>query len=369
MQLKDFLLERYFAKYEFHTPYLLCSSDCETVSISELLSMEAGAEAAFLQLPLSYTESAGHPELRKRIADQYPKGKAEDILVYSGAEEGIFIAMNVLLSKGEEVVVQTPCYQSLFEVANGIGAIVKPWHMDPDHAWELDLNFLKDQLSAQTRMVVVNFPNNPTGYYPAPEFFDSLVQVCRAKNLYLFVDEVYRGLEYHGTAVLPSAYSQYEKAISLGVMSKSLGLPGLRIGWTATQDSVLTERLAAFKDYTTICNAGPSEFLSILALKNAQKLLDRNQNIVKHNLSLLDDFFSRNSSLLSWERPKAGAIGFPKWSQEPTTDFYQALAQAYGVLLLPGQYYGFSDQYFRLGFGRKNMPEALEVWEKSLRDA
>ena len=366
MKLNDFLLERYFAQYEFHTPYLLCSSDCETVSISELLEMEPGAESAFLQLPLSYTESAGHPELRSLIAEQYPQGKAEDILVFSGAEEGIFIAMNVLLTKGEEVIVQTPCYQSLFEVASGVGAVVKPWPMNPDQGWELDLNYLQDQLSPNTRMVVVNFPNNPTGYYPSPAFFDSLVQLCQKHNLYLFVDEVYRGLEYPQTPVLPPAYSQYEKAISLGVMSKSLGLPGLRIGWTATQDRSLTERMASFKDYTTICNAGPSEFLSILALKHAQKLLDRNQGIVQHNLGLLEDFFERNASLISWDKPKAGAIAFPKWSQAPDPGFYEDLAQSKGVLLLPGQYYGFSNQYFRLGYGRKNMPEALEEWEKSL---
>lgn len=366
MHLQDFQLERYFAKYEFHTPHLLCSSDCESLHISDLLALESGAEEDFLQLHLGYTESAGNPELRQLIANQYPGGKMEDILVFSGAEEGIFIAMNVLLNPGESVIVQTPCYQSLFEVAKGVGAEVKPWPMNPQKAWEMDLAYLKDQISSHTRLVVVNFPNNPTGYYPDPGFFEALVQICRKHGLYLFVDEVYRGLEYPGVPILPPAFTQYEKGISLGVMSKSLGLPGLRIGWTATKDSAVTQRLASFKDYTTICNAAPSEFLSIVALKNAQKLLDRNQAIVQHNLEVLDDFFKRNSALISWSRPSAGAIAFPKWEQEPHDRFYERLAQTKGVLLLPGQYYGYSNQYFRLGYGRKNLPEALAIFEKNL---
>ena len=286
MKLNDFLLERYFAQYEFHTPYILCASDCESFTIEEILSLETGALERFLQLPLSYTESSGHPELRQQIALTYKGGKAEDVLVFSGAEEGIFATMNVLLSPGDEVIVQSPCYQSLHEVARGAGAQVIAWEMDPEKQWELDLNFFKDHIHSNTRLVVVNFPNNPTGYYPSPEFFTQLVALCREHDLYLFVDEVYRGLEYEETPNLPAGYEAYEKAISLGVMSKSLGLPGLRIGWIATQDQELYQQLAAFKDYTTICNAGPSEFLSILGLKYAPTLLERNRLLVENNLAL-----------------------------------------------------------------------------------
>ena len=366
MKLNDFLLERYFAQYEFNTPYLLCSSDCESFTIEEILQLEPGAKEKFLQLHLGYTESPGHSELRQLIAQTYNGGRAEDILVFSGAEEGIFATMNVLLSSGDEVIVQSPCYQSLHEVARGAGASIIDWPMNPDKGWELDLDFLKNSISVNTRLVIVNFPNNPTGFYPSPSFFEELVNICRKNNLYLFVDEVYRGLEYEGIPLLPSGYDSYEKAISLGVMSKSLGLPGLRIGWTATKDKDLFQKLAAFKDYTTICNAAPSEFLSIIALKHADKLLDRNREIVKKNRDLLRAFFSRNSTLLSWNSPKAGAIAFPKWEIKISSGYYQKLAEGPGVLLLPGKYYAYPGPYFRLGFGRKNMPEALAAWEQHL---
>lgn len=360
MKLNDFLLERYFAQYEFHTPYILCASDCETFTIEEILALEAGAMERFLQTPLSYTESNGHPELRQQIAYTYTGGKASDILVFSGAEEGIFAAMNVLLGPGDEVIVQSPCYQSLFEVASGVGAKVIPWEMNAEKKWELDLNFFKDHIHSNTRLVVVNFPNNPTGYYPTPEFFNHLVSLCREHDLYLFVDEVYRGLEYEKTPVLSAGYEVYEKAISLGVMSKSLGLPGLRIGWIATQDQELYRKLAAFKDYTTICNAGPSEFLSILGLTHSQILLGRNRLLVENNLALLRSFFERNSHLLQWNTPIAGAIAFPRWKEEKSIHFYRELAEGPGILLLPGSLYGRADSYFRMGYGRKNFAEALE---------
>jgi len=311
MKLNDFKLERFFAKYEFNTPYLLCSSDCESFSVEELFNLDEKAEKDFKKLWLGYTESLGNPELREEISKLYDNTTPDDIIVFSGAEEGIFIFMNVLLEQGDEIIVQAPCYQSLTEVAEGLGCSVKQWFMDPDNNWELDINFLKKTITPQTKAIVVNVPNNPTGYMVSKEMYNAAAAIAKAHDIYLFSDEVYRFLEYDEENRLPAACDIYDKGVSLGVMSKSFGLPGLRIGWIATRDTELYKKLASFKDFTTVCCSAPSEFLSILALKRKDYILKRNLDIMKTNLGHLDVFFEKYSHLLEWVKPKAGPLVFP----------------------------------------------------------
>jgi len=171
MQLQEFQLERYFAKYEFTAPHLLCCSDCESFSVGELLQLEQGAQEALLSLRLGYTESLGSLELRTEISSLYTKSSAENIIVHSGAEEPIFNFMNVALKPGDEIIVHSPSYQSLCEVARSIGAKVIEWQGDSKNSWLLDLDFLKGVLTDKTRVVVINFPHNPTGALPAPEHY------------------------------------------------------------------------------------------------------------------------------------------------------------------------------------------------------
>jgi aspartate/methionine/tyrosine aminotransferase len=183
----------------------------------------------------------------------------------------------------------------------------------------------------------------------------------------VFSDEVYRELEHDPASRLPAACDVYERAVSLGSISKSYGLPGLRIGWIATRDAGLRDAVATLKDYTTICASAPSEFLTALALRHRQVLLDRNLAIVRRNLPLLDGFFERHAGTFAWIRPTASPIGFPRVTGiGDLTQYCAQLAEA-GVLLLPGSVY---DQpgHVRIGFGRANMPDALEVLEANLSE-
>jgi aspartate/methionine/tyrosine aminotransferase len=184
--------------------------------------------------------------------------------------------------------------------------------------------------------------------------------------LSLFCDEVYRELEYDPTDRLPAACDINPRAVSLGVMSKTYGLAGLRIGWLASHQKELLARIASLKDYTTICNSAPSEFLAEIALRHREQIAGRNLQIIKHNLGLLDEFFARHASHFEWIRPKAGPIAFPKLLAGNTEIFCDELVNESGVLLLPGTLYDHPGNHFRIGFARKNMPEALIQFEKFL---
>jgi len=369
MKINEFKLERFFAKYEFNAPYLLCCSDCESFKAEELFALEEHAETEFKNLWLGYTESLGNPALRKEIAQLYNGAAAEDVIVFSGAEEGIFVFINALLNPGDQVIVQTPCYQSLSEVARSIGCTVAEWEMKPDDNWELDLEWLKQNITPSTKAIILNFPNNPTGYCPSHKTFQTIIEIARQHNIFLFSDEVYRWLEYSKENRLPAACDIYERGVSLGVMSKSFGLPGLRIGWIVTKDRGLFDKIAAFKDFTTICNSAPSEFFALLALRNKAYILKRNLDIISSNLELLESFFKKYSHRFSWVKPKAGPLIFPCLNQvQDGESFYQDLLNKKGVLLAPGSQFNYSSRYFRLGLGRKNMPQALAKLEEYLND-
>jgi len=367
MQINPFKLERYFARYEFSARYLLCSSDCESLSVGDLLALEPGAEEAMQKHWLGYTESPGSPSLRMEISRIYTSISPEEVLVFSGAEEGIFLFILATLKEGDHLIVHWPCYQSLVEVAKGIGVDVTLWEAREESGWALDLDELKKLVRSETRAVIVNTPHNPTGFLMPRSEFDALNRFTQERGLLFFCDEVYRELEYDNADRLPAACDVNPGAISLGVMSKTYGLAGLRIGWVATHQSELLKRIASLKDYTTICNSAPSEFLSEIALKHREQLATRNLQIIQNNLALLDDFFARHVNRFKWVRPEAGPIAFPRLVEGNIETFCDELVQESGVLLLPGTMYDHPGNHFRIGFARKNMPEALEQLDKFLK--
>ena len=366
MKLNPFKLERYFAKHEFSAPYLLSSSDCESLTLSELLSLEPDAHGHLEELWLGYTESLGHPELRQAISTLYGNVESRHILVHSGAEEAIFNFMNITLDPGDHMVVHAPCYQSLSEVARAIGVDISEWQGDPRRGWALDIEKLQPLIRNRTKVVVVNFPHNPTGFLPTRNFVHELSSLSETHGFTLFSDEVYRGLECNPKDRLPALADINETAVSLGVMSKAYGLAGLRIGWIATRDEKRFEALAAFKDYTTICNSAPSEFLATIALRHSTAIVERNLRIIDENLDRLDTFFQSRKERFAWQRPKAGSIAFPALLDETADRFCADLLASSGVLLLPGTLYGNYPNAFRVGFGRKNLPTALERFEAYL---
>ena len=366
MHLPPFKLERYFAKYEFNTEFLLCSSDCEAMSIADLLAFEDGAADKLQNVWLGYTESQGSLSLRKEICNLYTTIQPEDILVHTGAGEAIYLFMYAAFKPGDHVIVHSPGYQSLAEVARSVGCDISPWMAREENGWALDLDELKELVRPNTKGIVINTPHNPTGYLMSRADFDALNRFAQENDLLLFSDEVYRESEYDLTDRLSAACDYGEHAVSLGVTSKTYGLAGLRIGWVATKNKTIYQNMASLKDYTTICNSAPSEFLAEVAMRHRVKLAERNLEIIKHNLTNVDDLFSRYPAFFTWARPKAGSMGFPKLLKGDVEDFCDDLVRKAGVLLLPGTMYDESNNHFRLGLGRKNLPQAIERLEKYL---
>jgi aspartate/methionine/tyrosine aminotransferase len=359
MQIKPFRIEQYFGKYEFTAKYLLSSSDAESRTIKELLDFEPGAHQGFLEHWCGYTESPGAPWLRKAIAGIYKGIGLDDVLVLAAAEEGIFVLYQALLGPGDHVIVETPCYESGLEVARSTGAEVSEWRRSFNNGWAHDVAALERLMRSNTKIIYINTPHNPTGILMPAMVFQQVVALAASRGVILFSDEVYRELEHDPSVRLPAACEAYEHAVSLGSMSKTYGLPGLRLGWLATRDAEIIRRCLEFRYYTTICNSAPSEFLTALALRHRDILVKRNLEIARHNLALLDAFIGDRSNLFEWVKPDASPIAFVGLKPElEVFAFCESVVRDSGVLLLPGNVYD-EPRHIRFGYGRKNMPEAL----------
>jgi len=359
--IEDFALERYFARWEFAVRHQLSASDVEAFTLPELLALaDDDAKARWNTLSLGYTESLGLPALREEIARMYQGLGPENVLVLAGAEEGIFLTMHALLSAGDDVVVVAPAYQSLYAVARAVGAHATLIPLRPESGWLLDPEDIARAVTRRTRVISVNFPHNPTGAHITADVQRRLMEIADSAGAMLFSDEVYRGLEYQHRDQLPPAATLSRHAVSLGVMSKSYALAGLRIGWIATQDTGLLARVARLKDYTTICSSAPSEILALIALRATEKVLQRSRSIVKSNLRCAREFMSVHSAQLEWTAPRAGSVAFPRFTNRDADDVSRELAERESVLLLPGSIFGYAASHFRLGLGRRDFPVALE---------
>jgi len=366
VRIPDFTLERYFAQWEFEARHVLGASDVEGFPMSELVALaDTETKALWKGLHLGYTESTGHPLLRREIASTYETIEPDEVLTFAGAEEAIFCLMNVLIGPGDHVIVTWPGYQSLYEVARATGAEISLHGLHESDGWAIDIDRLRSEVRPNTCLIVVNTPHNPTGMMVDRTTYDGLIEIAQDNGVRLFMDEVYRGLEYDETDRLAAGADVLPTGISLGVMSKAYAMAGLRIGWIATHDRDLLAQLAAFKDYTTICSSGPSEVLAIIALRARDRVLERSRGIIETNLELVDGFFEDYLDRFTWIRPSGGSIGFPRLTVPGVAidDWAAELVKSEGVLLVPGSVFGYSGNHFRLGFGRTDLPKALERLE------
>lgn len=368
MKIAPFKLERYFAQYEFSARYLLSSSDCDGLLQQTVLGYADSTTLSMWEnLQLGYTESLGNPLLREEVSKLYRSLSQDDVLIVT-PEEGIFIALNVLLSRGDHVICTYPGYQSLYTIAESIGCDVARWMPDEARGWAFALADLEAQIQPNTKLLIVNFPHNPTGYLPSPKEYAEIIELAKAHDLYLLSDEMYRFLEYDAADRLVSASDLYEKAISLFGMSKTFGMAGVRIGWLTTQNKDLYAQCAIYKDFTTICSSAPSELLSLMALKAKEQIIADHLKKIRDNLSVLEDFMQRHDHLFAWHKPKAGTICFPRLKFNlPSQEFCAKVVQDTGIMILPSTVYDFGNQHIRIGFGRSNMPEVLAILEAYLQ--
>ncbi len=370
--LPEFRLETYLGKWEFGARYHMTASDAQSITIRDVLALAGpGAVDRFLDEPLSYTQPYGAQDLREAIAATYDTAAPEDVLCFAGAEEGLYAFYRVLLDTSAHAIVVTPNYQSAESVPMSI-CDVTGVPLEADHNWTLDIDRVAAAIRPNTRVISVNFPHNPTGKILERDRFDTLVDLCRRHGIWLFSDEVYRLIERDPAIRLPQAFDAYERGVSLNVMSKAYGLPGLRIGWIACRDRDLLERMVRYKHYLSICNSGPSERLAVAALRGADVILDRTRAIARAGLAKTQAFLSEFPHLFESYVPDGGIVIYPRYKGADGVEaFARRLVEEAGVVVLPPSVYASAltatpTDRFRMGYGRNHIDEGLAAMRAHL---
>jgi aspartate/methionine/tyrosine aminotransferase len=366
--MQEFALGAFLTRWGSVARHDLSASFAETLTLRDLLTMATPDDLRRWQaLDLGYPDPRGAVWLRQAIAADYAGLTEDAVLCFAGAQEALACAARAVLTAADHAIVVLPCYQPS-ELAVTMAADTTGVALDPDDRWRLDLTKIAAAIRPTTRLVAANFPNTPTGALIGRADLDALIALCRQHGLWLINDEVYRLIDRDPTTRLPPIATVYERGISIDAVSKSYGLPGLRVGWAACRDRTVLARMEAMKTVLSGCLAAPSEVLAHIAIQAQTLILSRNRALAEANLSLLRTFFMRHSALLTWDEPAGGVTAFPRYrGADGAEAFAAALAAEAGVLVLPGAVWRsplapVPEDRFRIGFGRDGMAPALEAW-------
>ncbi|MBI2459373.1 MAG: aminotransferase class I/II-fold pyridoxal phosphate-dependent enzyme [Parcubacteria group bacterium] len=354
MKITASKLRDWNSEFEFSVKYNI--SDCSTYALTtkELFSL-AGKKARneYLNLSLKYTESLGDPLLRQAVSKLYLNLKKENILATNGAIEAIFLIMNSLLNKGDNIIAQFPIYQALYQVAQSNGVKIRRWNLKKENNFLPDLAELNNLIDKNTKMIVINQPQVPIGSIMDKDMLETLINIAGKYNLYIVSDEVCLPLAWASKNMVPALADIYKKGISIGDISKPFGAGGLRIGWIATQSLEIFKNCLALRGYTTMSNSGPSEYLAALILKSKDKILEPRLKTLRKNFARLIIFVRKNKDFFSLTTPRGGATAFISYNFKINSDdFCRQLIKKYNILLVPGNVYGL-ENYLRIGLGAK----------------
>jgi capreomycidine synthase len=359
MRLPPALLEDWMRSFYFETEIDIGSSGVEDYSMRELRRLLDLAQEDLDEVVFHDSRTLGDPDLRQAIAGRWAQGDVSRVIVTHGATEANFLIMTALLEKGDEVVVLDPLYQQLYSIAEARGCRLERLPLRFENAFVLDLDEARALVGRNTKMIVVNFPHNPTGVTLTPQQQRELVEIAARVGAYLVWDAAFAELTYEQPP-LPDPGLFYERAVTMGTLSKAYGLPGLRLGWCLAAPEVLA-RFIRLRDYTTLHLSPLVELIARRAIEKGDLLREPRRRQAKVNRHRVESWISEHRDFLDWVRPSGGVCAFPRLQRSPAVlSFCRRLAEVQRVLLVPGICFG-SPQHVRLGFGGStlNLEEGL----------
>lgn len=347
-------------------PYItdnISDSTAEALTLAQLCEL---SNTDIGQTKLCYAPVQGSMALREAIIAFHQKLNAhaqllnaDNAITFSGAQEALSAIYQSILCPDDEVVVLTPSYPSLVGMAKLLGARVREIQLKQSNGWDIGFEDFEQVVNSKTRLIILNSPHNPTGSVIDSALADKILQLAKKYQCYLLSDDVSQASNYADMA-LAHRYLDYQKSIVVGVMSKSFGLSGVRIGWAVTPSKVILHNLMAFKAQNSICCSATDEALALIALRNSEQILATNNKIIVDNIALFEQLVMKHSNLLSWHPPKAGILALVEVKNvQSMAQWSTALAKNSGILALPSELFGLTGNYFRLGLGQSDFSNVL----------
>ena len=366
MTLPLFDLNEWFATAEGRFDFSLSHSGCQPQTVADLL--DDGDWKSFADVSLSYGAFEGLAELRQAIADQYDSVEPSHVITFNGPSEAIYTFMRAILKPHDTVVVQSPLFRTLHSIARHIGCAVKEWRPADELSCVFDVSDLAAICDGSTRLIVINFPHNPTGQMISEPELRRIVGIARTVDAMLFSDEVFRLLELAPYRTLPAACDLYEKAVSVTGLSKPFGLGGLRIGWMVTKCDEIRSAVKRYRYNTVEMTNTPCQWLACRALERKDEVLARNRARISANLDRLEAFVETHNSTLKLFRPKAGTMAVVQQRTKLTsTELCERILDEERLFLVPGKPLGMPDSVLRFGLGMLDFASGLERLDRFLK--
>lgn len=365
MTLPLFELNCWFAAAEGRFDLSLSHSGCQSLAAAEFLDDDDLQSLA--NVPLGYGAFDGLAELREVIASRYETADASHVMTFNGPSEAIYTFMRANLEKGDRVVVPAPLFPSLHSIARHIGCEVVEWKPTDEALCQFDVADLAAICREPTKLIVINFPHNPSGQMVSESELRQIVDIARSADAMLFSDEVFRLLELPPHTTLPACCDLYENAISITGMSKPYGLGGLRLGWMVTKSDAIRQAVKQYRFYTAEMTNTPCQLLACRALQRGDEVLARNRTLISTNLDRLDKFVASHGDTLSLLHPKAGTMALVEQRTGLTsTEFVERVLDNERIFLIPSGPLGMTDRFLRFGLGMSDFAQGLERLDRFL---
>lgn len=349
------------------------ASSAEPLTHKELIewTRENGDDALinlFNDHSLGYADNGGSQDVREEIATLYDDSiSADNVVIFPGAQTAMTITTLAMIHNGDHAVIITPSYQSLEEGVKYAGGTVTRVGLTPENNWQIDVDAVRNAIQDNTKYLIFNDPHNPSGSLLKENIKKELVSIAEEKDILILSDEVYRLLEINPDDRSNSIAEMTQNGIALGTMAKPWGAGGACIGWAVCQDKTIIEKIRKAQHLFAVCVSRAGEIQARMVVRASNQIIERNINIIKDNLKLLDVFFDENSDLFEWMKPEAGGTGFVKFKGPITSDELAKELLEEGILVFPSYIFDCEDnlkQYFRIGFSRKTMPAALDAFKE-----
>ncbi len=372
MKIKTFKVERWMNEYEEQCTYNLAETCIDSLTIKELLELAGEDVSEYMtrlaDTRLTYGHIFGSPELLKGIAGLYENVGPEDIIPLHGAIGANNQVITTLIEPGDNMLSVMPTYQQHYSIPESIGADVRIINLTLENDFLPDLDQMRSLVDGNTRMITINNPNNPSGSLIPVDVMKEIVEIARSVDAYVLCDEVYRGISEDGS-YMPSIVDIYEKGISVGSMSKTFSLAGLRLGWIVSKDKDLIHACHERRDYDTISCGAIDDRLAALALANKDKIFERNRGILLKNRQILDQWVSETPEVY-YKRPVAGTTALVYYRKDmPSHELCVKLLEEKGVLFTPGECFEMEGAV-RIGyaFDSRLLREGLDKFAEFLRE-
>ncbi|KAE8349154.1 hypothetical protein BDV28DRAFT_160737 [Aspergillus coremiiformis] len=392
VQVKEFAVEQWMDKYEHSCKYNIAETCCASISLKDLQELSENKSLSPLDsvTKLTYGAIRGSERLRGTLANLYSVKTptplpSDNVLITPGAIQANFLLLYSLVGPGDHVICHYPTYQQLYSVPASLGAEVSLWKSKENDGWKLDVNELKEMVRPNTKLIILNNPQNPTGAVIPQATLEEIVEIARSSSIFVLADEVYRPIFHSVTPMEPEFPSSllslgYDRTIVTGSMSKSYSLAGIRVGWIASRDRSVIETCASARHYTTISVGQLDDAIASYALDAncIHNLLKRNIQLAKTNLAILEKFIESYRWACEWVKPRAGTTAFVRFSKmgKPVDDvvFCEMLLERTGVMFVPGcQCFGEGEDfkgYVRIGIVQETpvLEEGLEALKSFMED-